>query len=124
MYAKERVQPKLGSVDVDRLAAVYAELRRASLTGDSIPITVRHLESMIRLAEANARMHLREEVRSDDVNMAVRVMIDSFVKAQKWSVRRQMQKVGCRHSAANDVRLIVIHLSAIRPLHQLPPRQR
>lgn len=94
MYAKDRVQPKLGSVDADRLSAVYAELRRASLVGDSIPITVRHLESMIRLSEANARMHLRDEVRTDDVNMAIRVMVDSFVKAQKWSVRRQMQKVG------------------------------
>lgn len=97
MYAKERVQPKLGTVDADRLSAVYAELRRASLVGDSIPITVRHLESMIRMAEANARMHLREEVRSDDVNMAIRVMIDSFVKAQKWSVRRQMQKQFLRY---------------------------
>jgi hypothetical protein len=31
----------------------------------SIPITVRHLESMIRMAEAHARMHLREFVHEE-----------------------------------------------------------
>ena len=35
----------------------------------SIPITVRHIESIIRMAEANARMHLRDFVRDDDVNV-------------------------------------------------------
>ena len=34
------------------------------LTG-SIPITVRHLESMIRMAEAHARMHLRDYVHDE-----------------------------------------------------------
>lgn len=34
---------------------------------NSIPITVRHLESMIRMAEAHARMHLREYVHEEGV---------------------------------------------------------
>jgi DNA replication licensing factor MCM2 len=97
MFAKERITPRLGSVDADTLAKVYSELRRASLVGDSIPITVRHLESMIRMSEAHARLHLRDEVRRDDVDMAIRVMVDSFVKAQKWSVRGQMQKQFARY---------------------------
>ncbi|KAJ3338694.1 MCM DNA helicase complex subunit [Gonapodya sp. JEL0774] len=97
MYARTRIHPKINSIDTDRLASVYAELRRASLVGDSIPITVRHLESMIRMSEANAKMHLREDVRSDDVDMAVRTMVESFVKAQKFSVRRQMQRQFARY---------------------------
>ena len=52
----------------------------------SVPITVRHIESMIRLAEANAKMHLREYVHEDDVNMAIRVVLESFVDTQKYSV--------------------------------------
>ena len=60
----------------------------------SIPITVRHIESMIRMAEAHARMHLREYVSEDDVNMAIRVMLESFIDTQKFSVMRAMRKVG------------------------------
>jgi len=59
----------------------------------SIPITVRHVESIIRIAEANARMHLREYVHSDDVDMAIRVMLESFIDTQKFAVMRSMRKV-------------------------------
>lgn len=59
----------------------------------SIPITVRHIESIIRIAEAHARMHLREYVHSDDVDMAIRVMLESFIDTQKYAVMRNMRKV-------------------------------
>lgn len=49
---------------------------------------------MIRMAEAHARMHLRDYVMEDDVNMAIRVMLESFVDTQKFSVMRGMRKVG------------------------------
>ena len=48
---------------------------------------------MIRLAEAHARMHLRDYVVEDDVNMAIRVMLESFIDTQKYSVMRTMRKV-------------------------------
>lgn len=48
---------------------------------------------MIRMAEAHARMHLRDYVMEDDVNMAIRVMLESFVDTQKFSVMRGMRKV-------------------------------
>ena len=60
----------------------------------SIPITVRHIESMIRMAESNAKMHLRDYVNEDDVNMAIRIMLESFISTQKFSVMRTMRKVG------------------------------
>ena len=55
---------------------------------------MRHIESMIRMAEAHAKMHLREYVTEDDVNMAIRVMLESFIDTQKFSVMRNMKKVG------------------------------
>ena len=65
----------------------------------SVPITVRHIESMIRIAESNAKMHLREFVHEDDVNMAIRVMLESFVDTQKFSVMRTMRRTFARYLA-------------------------
>ena len=61
----------------------------------SIPITVRHIESIIRIAEAHARMHLRGYVHNDDVDMAIRVVLESFIDTQKYAVMRNMRKVNC-----------------------------
>ena len=43
-----------------------------------MPVAVRHIESIIRMSEAHAAMHLREYVNDDDVNAAVSVMIKSL----------------------------------------------
>jgi DNA replication licensing factor MCM2 len=56
-------------------------------------MTVRHVESMIRMAEARARMHLREYVRQDDLDVAIQVMLESFLAANKISVVKQLRKV-------------------------------
>jgi hypothetical protein len=40
-------------------------------------------------------MHLREYVQEDDVNMAMRMMLESFVETQKYSVMNTMRKVSC-----------------------------
>jgi DNA replication licensing factor MCM2 len=44
------------------------------------------------MAEAHAKMHLREYVHDDDVNMAVRMMLESFVETQKYSVMKSMRQ--------------------------------
>jgi DNA replication licensing factor MCM2 len=93
MYARDKVHPKLQQVDEDKLARLYSEMRRESLASGSIPITVRHLESMIRMAEAHAKMHLREYVRTDDVDVAIQVTLDSFISAQKYSVMKSLRRV-------------------------------
>uniref|UniRef100_A0A8C7GEJ8 DNA replication licensing factor MCM2 n=1 Tax=Oncorhynchus kisutch TaxID=8019 RepID=A0A8C7GEJ8_ONCKI len=99
MYSKERVRPKLNQMDQDKVARIYSDLRKESMATGSIPITVRHIESMIRMAEAHARMHLRDYVVEDDVNMAIRVMLESFIDTQKFSVMRSMRKTFARYLA-------------------------
>lgn len=56
-------------------------------------MTVRHVESMIRMAEANAKMHLRDYVRQDDLDLAIQVMLESFLAANKMSVVKTLRKV-------------------------------
>eukprot|EP01098_Paradermamoeba_levis_P013204 TRINITY_DN5973_c0_g1_i3.p1 TRINITY_DN5973_c0_g1~~TRINITY_DN5973_c0_g1_i3.p1 ORF type:complete len:321 (-),score=73.64 TRINITY_DN5973_c0_g1_i3:208-1134(-) len=94
VYAKQKCHPKSTNMDKDKVSKLYAELRKESalIGGGGVPMTVRHLESLIRLAEAHARMHLRDYVRDDDVNMAVRVVLESFINAQKFSVSQSLKK--------------------------------
>lgn len=61
---------------------MYARLRKESYRSGGLPIAVRHLESMIRMSEAHARMHLRDRVTQQDVNVAIKVMVESFISTQ------------------------------------------
>ncbi|EHA97933.1 DNA replication licensing factor MCM2 [Heterocephalus glaber] len=97
IYAKERVHPKLNQMDQDKVAKMYSDLRKESMATGGIPITVRHIESMIRMAEAHTRIHLRDYVIEDDVNMAIRVTLESFIDTQKFSVMRSMRKTFARY---------------------------
>lgn len=93
VYARENVHPKLQNMDQDKVAKIYSQLRQESLATGSLPITVRHIESIIRMSEAHAKMHLRGSVQEDDMNMAVRMMLESFVETQKYSVMKTMRNV-------------------------------
>ncbi|XP_012152928.1 DNA replication licensing factor Mcm2 [Megachile rotundata] len=92
VYARQNVHPKLTNIDQDKVAKLYSQLRQESLATGSLPITVRHIESIIRMAEASAKMHLRDHVQESDVNLAIRMMLDSFVETQKYSVMRSMRQ--------------------------------
>lgn len=98
MYAKDRIHPKLHQIDAERISRLYGELRRESLMTGSIPITVRHIESIIRCAEAHAKLHLRDIVQNQDVDMAIRVILESFVDTQKFSVMKTMKNVSLKLS--------------------------
>jgi len=90
-YARGNVKPILHDLDTEKIATLYAELRGASAVTGGVPIAVRHIESIMRMSEASARMHLRDHVRDDDVDLAIKVMLESFLQAQKVSVRRSLQ---------------------------------
>ena len=51
---------------------MYTDLRKESAISHGMPIAVRHLESMIRMSEAHAAMHLREYVNDQDIDMAIK----------------------------------------------------
>jgi DNA replication licensing factor MCM2 len=91
-YAKHNVTPRLQQMDQDKLAQVYSSLRKESLNYGSIPLTVRHVESMIRMAEAHARMHLRDYVIQDDLDVSIQTMLNSFLQANKSSVGKLLKK--------------------------------
>jgi len=85
------VTPALNAVDTEKLAALYADLRRESEISDGVPIAVRHIESLMRMAEASARMRLSPIVSDADVTVATRVMLESFISAQRFSAMRALR---------------------------------
>ncbi|GMH49227.1 hypothetical protein TrLO_g9969 [Triparma laevis f. longispina] len=109
-YARTSVHPQLKGFDQDKVASLYSDLRRESSIHGGVPIAVRHIESVMRMAEAHARMHLREYVREDDVDMAIRVMVESFIDSQKFSVRRALRKGFNKYLVSdNDKTHLLLH---------------
>ncbi|GLJ12831.1 hypothetical protein SUGI_0198590 [Cryptomeria japonica] len=110
-YAKLNVFPKLHDVDLEKLTHVYADLRRESSHGQGVPIAVRHIESMIRMSESHARMHLRTYVAEEDVDMAIRVLLDSFISTQKYGVQKALQKSFKKYiTYKKDYNELLLHL--------------
>ncbi|OHT08113.1 DNA replication licensing factor Mcm2 [Tritrichomonas foetus] len=91
-YARSAVQPRLSDVDNKKIESLYNELRRESETSGGNKIAVRHLESIIRLSEAHARMHLRSNVIEPDINFAISVVLKSFVSTQKYANKRTLER--------------------------------
>ena len=58
-----------------RLSDFYLAMRSASETeGSPVAITARQLESLVRIAEARARVALRKEVTAEDAEAAITIM--------------------------------------------------
>jgi replicative DNA helicase Mcm len=73
-YAKG-VKPELGNEALKRLSDFYLAMRSASESeGSPVAITARQLESLVRIAEARARVALRKEVTADDAEAAIAIM--------------------------------------------------
>lgn len=92
MYARKFITPKLSDPNKNKVSKFYSELRKESELVGGITIAVRHLESLLRIAESHAKMHLRDHVRSDDIDLAIKVMLESFLQSQKYSISKNLRK--------------------------------
>jgi replicative DNA helicase Mcm len=78
-YANRYVIPRLTAEAAEVIEDFYVGLRKSAEGGGApVPITARQLESLVRLAEARARMGLRSEVTKEDAQAAVRLMEESL----------------------------------------------
>jgi len=77
-YAKN-LKPILTQEALDQLKEFYLLMRSASETeGTPVAITARQLESLIRVAEARARVALRDKVTLEDAERAINIMKTSL----------------------------------------------
>lgn len=79
-YAKTHYNPKMGEDAKEYIKNFYVETRKSAGGRDSVPITVRFLESAKRLAAAQAKMRLSEKIEKIDAEAAVRLLLDNLNK--------------------------------------------
>ncbi|KAJ9694653.1 hypothetical protein PVL29_010224 [Vitis rotundifolia] len=77
-YARTFVFPRMSKPAAEILQKFYLRLRDHSTSADGTPITARQLESLVRLAEARARLDLREEITAQDALDVVEIMKESL----------------------------------------------
>jgi DNA replication licensing factor MCM3 len=68
------IQPTLAQDAVDKIAEEYKEIRLIGEAGRTLPVTVRTLETIIRLATAHAKCRMASSVVANDVDVAVSLM--------------------------------------------------
>ncbi|PKA63301.1 DNA replication licensing factor MCM3 like 1 [Apostasia shenzhenica] len=77
-YARAFIFPRMSRTAAEILQKFYLKLRDHNTSADGTPITARQLESLVRLAEARARLELREEITTQDALEVVEIMKESL----------------------------------------------
>lgn len=87
--AARRQQPSISDAARRRLVSCYRALRQNDVVGrgkTAYRITVRQLESMVRLAEAHARLHFQTQVQVANVVEAFRLLKKSIISVETEGV--------------------------------------
>ncbi|KAL3821899.1 hypothetical protein ACHAXA_008433 [Cyclostephanos tholiformis] len=105
-YARANCRPALRGGTFDQ-----EKLRKESTSSGGVPIAVRHIESIMRMSEAHAKMHLRDYVRDDDMDASIKMMLESFISAQKFSVRRSLRRSFAKFMSSGEDRVhLLLHI--------------
>eukprot|EP00834_Sanchytrium_tribonematis_P004043 NODE_180_length_13923_cov_0.697772.p3 type:complete len:631 gc:universal NODE_180_length_13923_cov_0.697772:8137-6245(-) len=80
-YGREFITPVISEEAKAILKEFYLKLRRATKHNEISNITIRHLESMIRLSEARAKMEFKDEVTKEHAQDIVTLMESTMFKS-------------------------------------------
>jgi len=110
-YARQKCSPRLSEQAVARLESFYVKIRQevqvaateAEASGRApraVPITVRQLEAIIRIAESCAKMRLSEVATEDDVGTAIELFnVSTLQAARMGDIQLEGGGDGSEHSA-------------------------
>jgi len=79
-YARKNSSPVMTREALDKIKAYYLEMRAMSGGTDTVSITLRQNEALLRLAEASAKIQLSPVVRISDADRAIRITNVSLVQ--------------------------------------------
>jgi len=123
-FARENVKPRFAEVDKEKISHFYADVRQEAFRSGGAPMTVRHIDGMVRLAEANAKMELRNHVISKDVDHAIALMLESFVQSQKHSVAEELRVKFARYIKTPNTEADICHVALHRIFHEKEQAER
>jgi len=73
-YAKKNCKPKMTREAAEKLKNFYLDMRGLSASQETIAITLRQNEALMRLAESSAKIRLSDKVEVQDADRAISVM--------------------------------------------------
>jgi len=77
-FSKSQKSPEIENDTIEYVASAYSYMRLKASNFDqekvAVPITVRTLETMIRLSTAHSKLRLSKYVTPDDVDIALELM--------------------------------------------------
>ena len=79
-YARRNVEPALTDEAHDKLREWWVSLRQEGDNPDAVPATPRQLEAAERLAEASARVRLKDEITENDAERAIGILMSSLLR--------------------------------------------
>ena len=95
-YAKSKINPSLTREATDYISKSWTTIREKSISdewkGKTIPVTVRTLESLIRLATAYAKARLSQKVEKQDALNAVELLTNSFFAENEGKLLEQEEE--------------------------------
>lgn len=113
-YARKYVlSPTLSNDAKEMLQQFFIELRSKNLSY-GIPITVRQLESCIRLAQARAKVELREEVTAKDAYEVIELINFSLIKTQcdefsGFGFKKNIKRTGIKAQSRKLITVLQMH---------------
>lgn len=118
LYARNNIDPHISEMDIKKISHLYTDLRKAS-PDSGIPITVRHIESIVRISEAFAKLRLSSVVSKSDIDRAISLTLESFLNAQKYSVSKQLRRKFSKYFEENGDDLMIFLLKQMVSEHLL-----
>ena len=92
-YAKSKINPTLTRESTEYISKSWSNIRERSISdeykGKTIPVTVRTLESLIRLATAFAKARLSQKVEKQDAMNAIELLTNSFFPENEGKILEQ-----------------------------------
>ena len=120
-YARNNIHPKLTEPASQVIKESYQEMRRTGMQQKTISATTRQIESLIRLAEAHARMRLSDRVQVQDAEEAVRLM---HVATQRAATNKDglidfsRIQSGIDENVRNNIKILVEKMEPVIREHQ------
>jgi len=109
-YAKREACPIMTEGAMEKLENFYVDMRKQGIGSNSIPITARQIEGMIRMAEASAKIRLSNEVTEEDAQRAIDLLMYCLSKigfdADTKTFDIDMVATGLKRSQADKMRII------------------